>query len=388
VDSNATRSRIDQTYRLLALCARAEGHPAFHQQLRAKVAAFTGWDELPSQAETHGMSGLLLHHVQSAAVEIPRRTLATLTGLQLRQRALSAIHTKVLLETCSLLQRHGFRPLVLKGLALAYKYYPQPALRAISDIDLLVPESDMLAAAQALAAAEYEVRRLPEIVGQRVPEEITALAPPRDGIKVLVELHQRGQARPSWLGDPRQEELWGVDSSPQELRIGEDIVLVPAFMDGLRYLQLHLRRHLMESTAERPLPLKWIADIVSVVEHHASEIDWLRVRRTDRALLHRLSVCYSLTPLPATLAETIPIEPSDAPSGLNQYSKGWPGVTYRGRRLARLLGLAWYTFVRPSEWWLRLYNGIGKRGCWWYGTVVHPLQLLHLALRSLIRRTA
>ena len=49
-------SKLNQTYRLLALCARAEGHPLFYEQLAHQVDGFDAWQELPAQAELHGIT--------------------------------------------------------------------------------------------------------------------------------------------------------------------------------------------------------------------------------------------------------------------------------------------------------------------------------------------
>src|SRR5262249_35556323 len=50
----------------------------------------------------------------------------------------------------------GIRPILMKGAALAYTVYPEPALRPHADIDLLVAPADRERCTAGLAALGYE----------------------------------------------------------------------------------------------------------------------------------------------------------------------------------------------------------------------------------------
>lgn len=386
MDKAAAQARVEQIYRLLALCARAEGHPLFFARLKRASDEFTGWDELPAQAELHGMAALLWHHLQQAGISIPEATAHTLKLLRLRQRRVTEAHARLLGTMLPILEKTGIKPLLLKGLGLAYQYYPDPSVRAVNDIDLLLRQWEVLPALRALAEAGFQVDRSLETRAGPPPEEVFATSPAKDGVSTQVEIHHYGSGKPGIFGDRRQEELLGLDSSPRPLKIERVRAYVPAPADALLYLSRHTQRHLIESSEDRPLPLKWMADIVSLVERHAKELDWPELEKRDPALIQRLNVFYSLTLLPERLAGIIPIEAGEPPRGLNRYPRGWPGHSYRGLGGLDLVRIALRTFDRPSDWWLRLYNGIGDGACWWYGVVVHPLQVIQLALRAVIRR--
>ena len=60
-----------------------------------------------------------------------------------------------LLRVLTELQKAGVRPLLLKGTALAYSLYPNPALRPRGDTDLLIPESQLDQVAMVLARVGY-----------------------------------------------------------------------------------------------------------------------------------------------------------------------------------------------------------------------------------------
>ncbi len=363
-------------YRLLALCAHASGHDALYAELARQLANFNDWQELIPQAEIHGMAPLLWHHIQQSGVEILADVARTLKGLYLRHRRNNQVHARVLIEIVALLQTADIHPLVLKGLGLAYSLYPDPALRPVSDLDLILRRDQIRPALDLLRAAGFSTPPLPLDDGP-ASKELTVDSPLHDGLRVHVELHHY---------DPRQrdDEFAGFTSPPQAIQVEGGTVLIPAPMDNLEYLSRHFTRHLFEARTDKPLPLKWISDILSLAERHAKSIDWSR----HTQLLQRLDVFYSLTPLPETLRGIIPIEPSQPPAGVDRYPQGWPQEKFaqaRQRGLARFLA---QTFRSPSEWWLRLYYGIRPGSTGWYGQVVHRARILGRLVRLLARKAA
>jgi hypothetical protein len=375
VDQSDRFSKLDQTYHLLALCARAEGHLLFYEQLARQVEGFDAWYELPAQAELHGMAPLLWHHMRQAGLSIPLETERVLHGLYLRQRALIRAHTQVLLEINELFEGAGIQALLLKGLALAYQYYPDPALRPVSDLDFLLKRADVLPALDLLTSAGFRTDSPPAPSGQ-IPKELTADSPPCNGIRVHVELHHHDPKGISPIDFSHDNEFEGFDAPPHILKIEGNTVYVPGPMDILRYLSKHLTRHLFSATASRPLQLKWCADFVSIVEQEAESIDWSYFQRFNPDILRRLEVFYSLTPMPERIAELIPARQISPPSGLNSYLTGWPQEAFSEWRHSGFLQFVRRTFTQPSDWWLRLYYGIGVRSVFWYGQIVYRLQIL------------
>lgn len=360
-------------YRLLALCAQSLGHDALYAELARQLADFNDWRELIAQAEIHGMAPLLWHHIQKSGAEIPSDAARTLKGLYLRHRRNNQVHAQVLLEIVGLLATANIHPLLLKGLGLAYSLYPDPALRPISDLDLLLQRDEIRPTLELLRAAGFSTPPLPPEDGP-APKELTVDSPPRDGLRVHVELHHY---------DPRlrDNEFSGFDSPPQALQIEGGRVLIPAPMDHLAYLSRHFTRHLFEARTDKPLQLKWIADTLSLVERHAENMDWSRHTK----LLQRLDVFYSLTPLPESLRSAIPIAQSPIPAGVDQYPQGWPQEKFEHSRQVGLGNFIAQTFRSPSEWWLRLFYGIRPGSRFWYGQVVHRARVLGLLFGLPIR---
>jgi hypothetical protein len=396
MDSKNHRAALDQTFRLLALCARAESHPLLTAELLGQVKAFTAWDILPAQAELHGVAPLLWHHLQAAGTSIPAETRKTLSGLALRHRLLNQAHASVLKQVNALFERSGIRAVVLKGLALGYEYYPNPALRPVSDIDLLLQTRDVLPALDLLQQAGFHVTTpSASLTTGRLPKEVSAYSPAQNGLRTHLELHHHDPAHRSIVdGDP-DDEFSGFHAPPHTVDTGDGVIYVPAPMETLDYLFRHFLRHMFVATASDPLPLKWIADVVSLVEHHAAVWDWDKLKQENPALLHRLEVIYSLTPLPDRLRTVIPIRQIAPPRGANCYPQGWPQQVFpewkRGgfknyiRHALASPAYIWHSLSVPSAWWLRLQYGIPRSSVFWHGQVVYRIQVLKMVIAKFMR---
>lgn len=371
---------IDPTYRLLALCARAGGHPVFHERLARQLERFANWQALPAQAELHGMAPLLWHYLREAGISLPTETEQALRGLYLRHRLLNQTHMNLLKEINALFEQAGIRALLLKGLSLACQYYPDPALRPVSDIDLLLKQEDVLPALDLLTSAGFQLH--PPHASRTsglIPGELKVNSPLRAGIRVQVELHSsaRGEA---------DEEFKGLETDPHSLAMIGNAIYVPDTLNTLRYLSRHFRRHLFAATASKPVQLKWIADMISLVEQNAETLGWASLSRSDPILIAQLEIFYSLTPLPDRLKGVIPIRQISPPKGVNQYPYGWPQQHFSSWRRVGWLKFIWQTFSPPSEWWLRLYYGVGRRKVVWYGRIIYPLQIIKRMLLTLLQR--
>ena len=177
-------------YHLLAYCARAKCNDAQHQQLAQKASKLNelnDWAKIPSQAEAHGLAPLLYLHLQAAGVELPLTAKRELQGLYLRHRRANQVRTRVLSEIISAYQAAGIQALVLKGAALAQLIYPQPGLRPMRDLDILVKKSEAIRAQQLLAELGFHAP-LPK--NGLLPNKHLASASLRtEGFLTSVEIH-------------------------------------------------------------------------------------------------------------------------------------------------------------------------------------------------------
>ena len=379
-------SNIEQCYRLLATCARAENHPLMNEQLRQQVVEFTAWDELPGQAELHGMGPLLWHHLKKANLSVPLETQRIISGLYLRHRRWNEANAQTVLAITSLLEKVGIRAILLKGLGLAYEYYPDPAMRPSSDIDLLLKTDEILPALDLLKDAGFRILTPQTWISDLLPREIKILPPLSTGLVVPIELHHHDPRHRAARAYKQDDEFECFNKLSHSISIENKMVRVPDAMDTLEFLYRHFRRHLLLATVEKPIQLKWMADIVTVVEHHSTEMDWQTVKENNPALVRYLEFFYSLSPLPENLRDSIPVRQMPVPLGFSKYPQGWPQYKLRDWKQYGLFRFVWLTFARPPDWWLSLYYGIDEQYYFLYGQVIYRLQVLSMIFWTLAGR--
>ncbi|PLK27382.1 nucleotidyltransferase family protein [Novosphingobium sp. TH158] len=208
--------------------------------------------------------GPLLHHLHAANGRVPE-PLAESWRAAYRASAIAAMACRAELDrTCSVLEAAGMRPIALKGAWLAWQAYPDPALRPMRDIDLLLAPHEV-AAAQDLLVAQGYVADPAELSLEdmlRLDKHLPGLTSPRG---VRVELHHR-----LWEVDGRMDhraprDIAGDDPVVRTMRVGELRFLAP--QDTLAHLIIHaVYDHRLDCG-----PLLF-ADIAWLL--HASPIDW------------------------------------------------------------------------------------------------------------------
>ncbi len=227
------------------------------------------WDALLAVADEQRVAPLLCHRLRHAN-QWPRLPRPWAEGLLTRyqESALrNALYLNALEEIVAHLNRAGIEPILLKGAALAYHFYPHPALRPMGDLDLWTPAHDFPAAAHALTQAGWQ----PTVPDQwpLIQAEIShhlGLINPR-GFPRSLELHRRWMTLPSALRRPDAEAL--VWQHAQPVAIGRAHARILAPLDHFIYLAAHLARH-----AAHQDRLLWYADLVVLVGHHGSAFEW------------------------------------------------------------------------------------------------------------------
>lgn len=223
------------------------------------------WDAVANLAVQQGVAPLVYSGLKSLPVEVPAGIAQVL-----RLSAVDAVvRTRPSLEmtlrrSLSALNAASVRPIVLKGAYLAHTVYPDPALRTLNDVDILVLKSDLGRASQALRSDGFLVNDTFEGLFPKVEHHL----PPHYLVRsrVAVELHHlllsephpftidtdaiRRRARPSLLA--------GVEA------------LVPDPSDALHHACVHLAfAHRYEVA-----PLRGLTDIRALIQAHGRSIDW------------------------------------------------------------------------------------------------------------------
>jgi hypothetical protein len=148
-----------------------------------------------------------------------------------------------------------------------------------------------------------------------------------------------------------------------------------SYEDMLNHIYQHMR------LIFNPLRLISIADMVSLAEGYANEIDWPRV---NPRVLNALALCHWLTPLSEELVKTASLNIDRPPQGIGQEFQGWPRSSLAAQRHEGYWGILRDSFF-PTEWWLRFYYGLPSGPStklridptfWWGRVMRHPLHIL------------
>ncbi len=125
-------ARREQATALIHACLRGEA-PGWPEGASPELG-----DAVLERSDVHGVAALVYEHL-GAAEGWPWQTLERLHEQAVAAAMWEAHHRQILARALAALAGRGLEPVLLKGTALAYACYPDPALRTRSDTDLLIP---------------------------------------------------------------------------------------------------------------------------------------------------------------------------------------------------------------------------------------------------------
>lgn len=357
-------------YRILDLCARINGHPIQHAELRSLCLGFDQWNHLLSIAEQEGMPPLLYRHLVESSSHFPDSVRRSLFLLQRRHSVQQRLHTQALLEILDRFETAGITALLIKGAALRYQLYPDPALRPMRDIDLLVHPDDANKAQSLLRSSGYKQSTAP------IPTDHFHLPSLHQTIgdhPICVEIH-RGLFPncPPYFQLPRFEQLL---ASSATITLNGRTALTMGPEETFIYLYHHGIRTPLTYESCRLIHL---ADIIGFVEHYSASPVWKRIMHITPHLARSVPALHHITPwdldnIPAEIASSALLSKKLKTTAFD----GWPRTRLKDykRQGRSLRELCRDTFF-PSCWWLTLYYGADN---WfsrlWAIIARHPAQI-------------
>lgn len=349
------------------------------------------------------MAPLLYTHLKAAQVPIPFGVQRELQGLYARHRHASRVYMRILRDVLTTYNAAGIQALVLKGAALTHLIYPEPGLRPMSDLDILVSKSDLWQAQSLLAELGFNAS-LPSGANLSHRHLPTATLQ-AEGLLIQVEIHHQllsdyfdsaisylrsmiqpffGSVLSRWLSEngrirsaPAPTRFNGVTFPPLPFTVGDLTAYTLSPNDMLRHLCRHLTSHVNVWDFGR---LIWVADIVSWAERFVTQIDWGHIRRQQHDIIDTLSLLHFMTPLSEELLDRAGVKIGRIPQQIGEEYQGWPRAdrsVWRAKGSLRVL----HDTLLPSEWWLRMRYRLGSsRSLFWYRWIRHPLHILgHVA---------
>lgn len=338
--------------------------------MRSQVADIGDWEPVMRMATEHRLAPLLYWHLREYGIDVPSEVRRTLAAAYARQKAIATAQAATLAELGAALDRAGIVVVVLKGGALAHLIYPEPGLRPMEDLDLLVAPQHGEATREVLRdcgfnaparRSRYDHLQHHDPIAHRT----------RDGITVSVEVHT--QAFNLVMGDAMsmenlQRPLTAFDVAGQGM-----FTLAPQQLLWMQYLGL---RKLAE-----PMRFIHLADLAGIAERFCVPIDWPALRRQMPDVWHAFHAIHAFTPLAVPVCKALGLDPERAPRmdrvGLDYH--GWPrmrsGVASAPRRIRDTL--------LPPEWWARLVYGVGPGRAYPWLVLRHAVTFARQGVRRL-----
>jgi predicted nucleotidyltransferase len=195
------------------------------------------------------------------------------------------------------LAESGVDYMVVKGPALAHTVYPDPALRAFNDLDLVVQERDWAIMHRLLVKMGFKPEAdLPQPPPKLVPQAVLyELKYWHQETGVLVEVHYDDLFN-TGLASRDIEGFW-------QRAIRVDVEGVPVKALSLEDQLIHLCAHAHYHGYTR---LNCFSDMAFIVRDHAAQLDWERLIQTVRVEEAQVGVYYSLRFLEQLLGVGVP----------------------------------------------------------------------------------
>lgn len=304
-----------------------------------------GWATLAADAEAHGLAPLTHVCLQSQRHVAPEATMQQLEALSLRHRMWHRERTIALAEILQAFERTSIDVLVLKGAAMAWSIYPSPALRPMSDIDLMVPDALACVAQQSLRRLGFAIQgNTPRRFG-RHSHHLPIESRSQNGVTISVEIHRDALSR-----DTRSSiSMTNLTESPRSFAMNGTHALALGHVDTLR----HLTHHLLEPSWNGRLRLIGLVDLLRYALTFHDQIDWQRLETPDAFVLNALRCLHHVIPLPAALVRYSPPGGSPIPARVGETIRPLRAILGGGHPTAAIKEL-----FDPADWWLHAYYGV------------------------------
>jgi hypothetical protein len=227
------------------------------------------WPLFLQLAEDHGMAPLFAKRMQNLGPSLVPH--AVRDRLRESRRAHAVFALQLTAELFRVLERFaetGLQTLVTKGPALSVRCYGDPGMRQYGDLDLVVRETDIRRATQAMLELGYEPRiPLAAIDAKKIPGEYAFR---KSGTQLLVEFHTERTFR----YHPRPLRIGKLFDSRTSVMIDAREVPALSLEDELVLICVHGAKHFWER-------LMWIADVAALISSMQPP-DWDRATAAAR----------------------------------------------------------------------------------------------------------
>jgi hypothetical protein len=278
---------------LLLLCTTSSMSPERKERISQILKGTVNWQYLLDLMELHGIASLIAYNLSNGdfTCQIPQPYVDKLNQIYNNTLYRNVVISNELARILSAFNQHGVDVLPLKGTVLAEVLYGNPALRSVTDIDVLVNQSNMDQARHLLKELGYKQVEMPPIWVHYFHD-----APYRKEGKfpLVVELHWDLADRK--LVAVAEQEIWRR-AQPLKLQGVSTKILSPE--DNLLYLSNNFSK-------QKTQILKSLADISELLKKYEGILDWNYIMGSARSWQIEPAVYFSLKLVKDLLGISVP----------------------------------------------------------------------------------
>lgn len=259
---------------LIRCCSRSHLNRDIVNRIDLLLNSGLNWAYIVREAQAQGTAPLLYYHSSCYGEKLPSNTLSKLkkifgdvedTNLKLSQEL-----KKIL--TC--LNENNIKPILLKGIDLVGRVYPQRGLRPMTDIDLLIKKQDLLKIEELLSSLDYLMYPgFRKILNKPTSPYLNAVVCKKlKAPYVSLHLHWHILNYTFYPGYGYISRL-DIDKIWQEAEHTQ-VEKVQALRMASHHLLLHLAEHSFKHYFDR---LILLTDIDTFLNHYRGSLDWQRI---------------------------------------------------------------------------------------------------------------
>jgi len=253
--------KIVNETKLILLCCNLDINHSLGKEIESSLKTSPDWKKIKKLAFNHKITPILYFNLKKLNREdlIPAQILQEMRKFYLNNLYKNTLIEKGMIDLLAKAQAQGIEPIVLKGFAFLLTLYPDPALRVMIDVDILIKKDNLLKVRDIFQQLSYQSGEHSSYVYHTNFFKITS------NQKYLnVDVHWGLlAARPYKLQLPY---IW---QRAQRINLRGQKVACLSTEDAFLVASLHIRKHLRE------LSLNYIIDIAELLKKRQGNFDWL-----------------------------------------------------------------------------------------------------------------
>ncbi len=282
--------KIPEEEKIVIEICRAEIDPGY--EFPEKLVDNADWEKIITYSANNGLNNLVYNFLtkhKNLLDKVPGNNTEKLKHGYYGSLTKNARILKELGDILKVFALKGLDVILLKGAALIETVYKNPALRAMSDVDILIRVTDFKKIDECLSSCGYELLEKIDDIPVVVPY-LNTYTYHKEGGSIIFHLHWHfiNSTIPthSYIFNVDMNKVWEEALSLEMAEAG-CLVLAP------HHLLMHLSEHglRVRHSFDR---LILLVDIAKVIFEYDSEIDWEKIVRQSNSFNLNRMVYYSL----------------------------------------------------------------------------------------------